>query len=194
MTSPEQRDRRLGPLVLGAIGVVYGDVGTSPLYTMRVVFTGEHGLPLTQANVYGLLSIVFWALVIIVTLKYVTLIMRADNRGEGGILALTALVSRGVEHQSRLRWWLVGLGIFGAAMFYGDGMITPAITVLGAVEGLEVMAPGLGHFIVPLALAIVIGLFSIQKRGTASVGRMFGPIMVVWFVVIAVLGIMHIAA
>ncbi len=192
MTQPAQ-ERRLGPLVIGAIGVVYGDVGTSPLYTMRVVFTGEHGLALTTANVYGLLSIVFWALVLIVTLKYVTLIMRADNRGEGGILALTALVSRGVEHQSRLRWWLVGFGIFGAAMFYGDGMITPAITVLGAVEGLEVMAPRLAHFVVPLALAIVIGLFSIQKRGTASVGRLFGPIMAVWFVVIAVLGILQLA-
>lgn len=188
MTQPAQ-ERRLGPLVIGAIGVVYGDVGTSPLYTMRVVFTGEHGLALTTANVYGLLSIVFWALVLIVTLKYVTLIMRADNRGEGGILALTALVSRGVEHQSRLRWWLVGFGIFGAAMFYGDGMITPAITVLGAVEGLEVMAPRLTHFVVPLALAIVIGLFSIQKRGTASVGRLFGPIMVVWFVVLSLIHI-----
>src|SRR5947209_19380375 len=123
--------RRLAPLVIGAIGVVFGDVGTSPLYTMRVVFNGEHGLALTRFNVYGLLSIVFWALMVIVTLKYVTLIMRADNRGEGGILALTALVSRGVEHQSRLRWWLVGLGIFGAAMFAGDGISTATISVVG---------------------------------------------------------------
>ena len=193
MTGPTDDKGRNRALIIGAIGVVYGDVGTSPLYTMRVVFNGEHGLPLTQGNVYGLLSIVFWALVVIVTLKYVVLIMRADNRGEGGILALTALVSRGVERQSRLRWWLVGLGIFGAAMFYGDGMITPAITVLGAVEGLEVMAPGLAPFVVPLAVVIVAALFSIQKRGTASVGKLFGPIMCVWFVAIALLGILQIA-
>ena len=180
------------PLMLGAIGVVFGDVGTSPLYTMRVVFNGEHGLPLNQGNVYGLLSIVFWALMVIVTLKYVFLIMRADNRGEGGILALTALVSRGVEHQSRLHWWLVGLGIFGAAMFYGDGMITPAISVLGAVEGLEVITPHLAPFVVPICLVILVGLFMAQRRGTASVGVMFGPVMCVWFVTLAVLGVWHI--
>jgi len=182
----------MAPLVLGALGVVFGDVGTSPLYTMRVVFSGEHGLPLTAANVYGLLSIVFWSLIIIVTLKYVTLIMRADNRGEGGILALTALVSHGVAHRSRTRWWLVGFGIFGAAMFYGDGMITPAITVLGAVEGLEVMAPALRSYVVPVAVVILVGLFWIQRRGTASVGVMFGPVMCVWFGVLAVLGLLQI--
>ena len=131
------------PLVIGAIGVVFGDIGTSPLYTLRTAFTGQHGLPLDADNVLGVLSVIFWALMIVVTLKYITLIMRADNRGEGGILALTALVSRGLDDARALRWWLVGLGIFGAAMFYGDGMITPAITVLGAVEGLEVMAPAL---------------------------------------------------
>ena len=124
----------MAPLVLGAIGVVFGDIGTSPLYTLRTAFTGHHGLALTPANVLGILSVIFWALVIVVTLKYAALIMRADNRGEGGILALTALVSRGLQRGERRRWWLVGLGIFGAAMFYGDGMITPAITVLGAVE------------------------------------------------------------
>jgi KUP system potassium uptake protein len=184
--------KKLAPLILGAIGVVYGDVGTSPLYTMRVVFTGEHGLPLNPGNVYGLLSIVFWALVIIVTLKYVTLIMRADNRGEGGILALTALVSRGVEHRSRMRWWLVGFGIFGAAMFYGDGMITPAITVLGAVEGLDIATPALHNYVVPVSLVVLVGLFWIQRRGTASVGVMFGPVMCVWFAVLAVLGVLQI--
>src|ERR1700747_1159186 len=126
----------LTPLVVGAIGVVFGDIGTSPLYTLRECFTGAHGLPLTEANVYGILSVVFWAITIIVTLKYVTLIMRADNNGEGGIMALTALVSRGLTER-RARRWLLGLGIFGAAMFYGDGMITPAISVLSAVEGLE---------------------------------------------------------
>src|SRR5206468_12424789 len=126
--------KRMAPLVIGAIGVVYGDIGTSPLYTLRQCFTGTHSLSLAPENVLGILSIIFWALVIVVTLKYVMLIMRADNRGEGGILALTALVSRGLDRQARLRWWLVGCGIFGAAMFYGDGMITPAISVLGAVE------------------------------------------------------------
>ena len=180
------------PLVIGAIGVVFGDIGTSPLYTMREVFSGAHRMALTAANVHGLLSVVFWALVVVVTLKYVALIMRADNRGEGGILALTALVSGGLPRQSRLRWWLVGFGIFGAAMFFGDAMITPAISVLSAVEGLEVMAPGLGTFVVPITVAIMIGLFSIQKHGTASVGRLFGPVCALWFVALALLGLLQI--
>ena len=167
--------RRMAPLVIGAIGVVYGDIGTSPLYTLRQCFTGTHPLSLSPENVLGILSVIFWALVIIVTLKYVTLIMRADNRGEGGILALTALVSRGVDRNARFRWWLVGLGIFGAAMFYGDGMITPAISVLGAVEGLEIIAPHLHPFIVPVTLVIIVALFTIQKRGTASVGDPVRP-------------------
>ena len=181
----------MSPLVVGAIGVVFGDIGTSPLYTLRQCFGGEHLVPLTPANVLGVLSIIFWALMIIVTAKYVTLIMRADNRGEGGILALTALVSRGLGNRGRRRWWPVGFGIFGAAMFYGDGMITPAISVLGAVEGLEIIAPHLHPFIVPVTLVIVVALFAIQKRGTASVGRLFGPIMCAWFVVLAVLGAMQ---
>ncbi len=185
--------RRMTPLVIGAIGVVYGDIGTSPLYTLRQCFTGVHTLPLTPGNVLGVLSIIFWALMIVVTLKYVALIMRADNRGEGGILALTALVARGVEQQSRRRWWLVGCGIFGAAMFYGDGMITPAISVLGAVEGLEIITPQLHPFIVPVTLVIIVALFAIQKQGTASVGIMFGPVMCTWFVVIAVLGLLSVA-
>jgi KUP system potassium uptake protein len=184
--------RPMGPLVLGAIGVVFGDIGTSPLYTMRTAFSGHHGLPLNPDNVMGILSVIFWALMIIVTLKYITLIMRADNRGEGGILALTALVSRGLQRGERRRWWLVGLGIFGAAMFYGDGMITPAITVLGAIEGLEVAAPALDHYVVPLSVLIMIGLFSIQKRGTATIGAVFGPVMCVGFVVLAVLGLLQI--
>jgi KUP system potassium uptake protein len=182
------------PLVVGAIGIVFGDIGTSPLYTMREVFGGAHGMPLTSANVYGLLSLVFWALVVIVTLKYVALIMRADNRGEGGILALTALVARGLSRNDRLRWWLVGFGIFGAAMFFGDAMITPAISVLGAVEGLEVIAPGMHAFIVPVAVVIMIALFAIQKHGTHSVGRLFGPITILWFVSLAVLGLVQIVA
>jgi KUP system potassium uptake protein len=179
-------------LMLGAVGVVYGDIGTSPLYTMREVFGGHHALAFTPENVYGLLSVIFWALVVVVTLKYVVLIMRADNRGEGGILALTALVSRGTEGQAQLRWWLVGLGIFGSAMFFGDAMITPAISVLSAVEGIEVITPLLHPFIVPLTLVILVGLFWIQKRGTGSVGALFGPICALWFVVLAVLGLTQI--
>ena len=184
---------KLMPLVIGAVGVVYGDIGTSPLYTLRTAFTGSYGLSLTPANVLGVLSVIVWALVIVVTLKYITLIMRADNRGEGGILALTALVSRGIEDRARMRWWLVGLGIFGAAMFYGDGMITPAITVLGAVEGLGVIAPALHPFIVPIAVVILVALFAIQRSGTARLGAVFGPVMVVWFIVLAVLGGLEIA-
>ena len=178
----------MGMLMLGAMGVVFGDIGTSPLYTMREVFSAQHGVELVPANVLGLLSVVFWSLIIIVTLKYVTLIMRADNRGEGGILALTALVSGRLTRESRLRWWLVGLGIFGAAMFFGDAMITPAVSVLGAVEGLEVMTPALKPFIVPLALVILVALFAIQRRGTGSVGALFGPICALWFVALALLG------
>ncbi len=179
----------MGALIVGAIGVVYGDIGTSPLYTVREAFHGPHALPLTSANVLGVLSVIFWSLVIVVTFKYVTLVLRADNRGEGGVLALTALVSRGLEGQPRRRWWLVGFGIFGAAMFYGDGMITPAISVLSAVEGLEVMAPALRDFVIPTTLAILVALFAIQRHGTGRVGAMFGPVMCVWFVVLAVLGL-----
>ncbi len=193
IAGPHGPPKAMAPLVIGAIGVVYGDIGTSPLYTLRTAFTGHHGISLSEANVMGLLSVIFWALVVVVTLKYVTLIMRADNRGEGGILALTALVSRGIEDRERLRWWLVGFGIFGAAMFYGDGMITPSITVLGAVEGLEVIAPALHPFIVPVSIVIVVALFAIQKHGTGSIGMVFGPVMCTWFVVLAALGGMQIA-
>ena len=188
MSDPAGSSKRMSPLIIGAIGVVFGDIGTSPLYTLRQCFGGDHLVALTRENVFGILSVIFWALMIVVTVKYVMLIMRADNRGEGGILALTALVSRGLGNRGRRRWWLVGFGIFGAAMFYGDGMITPAISVLGAVEGLEIIAPELHPFIVPVTLAIVLALFAIQKRGTASVGRLFGPVMCVWFVVLAILG------
>src|SRR6266567_2744960 len=183
----------LAPLIIGAIGIVFGDIGTSPLYTLRACFTGPHGLPLRSENVLGVLSVIFWAIMIIVTFKYVTLIMRADNRGEGGIMALTALASRGIN-DPRARWVMVGLGIFGAAMFYGDGMITPAISVLSAVEGLEVVAPALNHFVLPATMLILIGVFSIQRHGTASVGVLFGPVMCLWFVTLAVLGAIQIAA
>ena len=183
---------RMLPLIVGAIGVVYGDIGTSPLYTLRTAFTGQYGLSLSQDNVLGVLSTIVWALVIVVTLKYITLIMRADNRGEGGILALTALVSRGIEDRARMRWWLVGLGIFGAAMFYGDGMITPAITVLGAVEGLGVIAPALHPYIVPVSVIILVVLFAVQRTGTARLGAVFGPVMATWFLVLGVLGALEI--
>ena len=176
------------PLVVGAIGVVYGDIGTSPLYALRTAFTGQFGLSVSPSNVLGILSAFLWSLIVVVTFKYITLIMRADNRGEGGILALTALVSRGVEKHDRLRWWLLGLGIFGAAMFYGDGMITPAITVLGAVEGLGVIVPALHTFIVPVSIVILVILFAVQRGGTSKLGAVFGPVMTLWFVVLAVLG------
>ena len=180
------------PLVVGAIGVVFGDIGTSPLYTLRQVFGGSQAMPLTPANVYGLLSLVFWALIVIVTFKYVVLVMRADNRGEGGQLALTALISHGLGRNNRLRWWLVGFGIFGAAMFFGDAMITPAISVLSAVEGIEIVTPALKDYIVPVTLAIMVALFAIQKHGTASVGKLFGPITILWFLTLAVLGVLQI--
>jgi KUP system potassium uptake protein len=179
-------------LVVGAIGVVYGDIGTSPLYMLRTAFTGTHALALTPENVYGVLSVVFWSLVVIVTLKYIALIMRADNNGEGGILALTALVSRGLGPGEARRWWLVGFGIFGAAMFYGDGMITPAISVLSAVEGLEIVTPALSHWVIPATLVIIVLLFAVQKHGTARVGMFFGPVTALYFVTIATLGIVEI--
>jgi KUP system potassium uptake protein len=184
--------KQLASLVLASMGVVFGDIGTSPLYTLRECFSGAHGLPLTEAHILQILSVIFWAITIVVTLKYVTLIMRADNRGEGGIMALTALVSGGLVN-ARARWWLVGFGIFGAAMFYGDGMITPAISVLSAVEGLEVVAPPLKPYVVPVTMVILVGLFSIQRRGTARVGGLFGPVMGLWFAMLAVLGLGQIA-
>jgi KUP system potassium uptake protein len=182
--------RKRDTVVIGAIGVVYGDIELRRS-THCANASGTHRCRRRRTCSASFDHLL--VLVIVVSLKYVTLIMRADNRGEGGILALTALVSRGLERQARLRWWLVGFGIFGAAMFYGDGMITPAISVLGAVEGLEIIAPQLHPFIVPVTLVIVLALFAIQKRGTASVGILFGPVMCTWFVVLAGLGISEIA-
>jgi KUP system potassium uptake protein len=176
------------PLALGALGVVYGDIGTSPLYALKECFTGPHGVEPTPQNVLGVLSLVFWSMTFVVTIKYLTFVMRADNRGEGGILALLALVGRRRASRPARRAVLV-LGLFGAALLYGDGVITPAISVLGAVEGLAVAAPGLGHAVVPLTVAILIGLFLLQKRGTATVGAVFGPIMLLWFASIALVGL-----
>ena len=173
-------------LALGALGVVYGDIGTSPLYTEQTIFTQYHATAyVTAANVFGVVSLIFWALMVMVSIKYAGFIMRAHNRGDGGIMALTALVRRNHVAHSAV---LVTLGIFGAALFFGDGMITPAISVLGALQGLQVDAPALGHLIVPLSLAILIGLFVLQRYGTGAIGWLFGPVMVIWFVAIGLLG------
>ncbi len=182
---------RMAALTIGAIGIVYGDVGTSPLYTMKEAF-GEHGLPPTPDNVLGVLSLVFWALMLVVSLKYASFIMRADNKGEGGIMALTALAQRSVRKSTRARWGITVLGLFGASLFFGDGVITPAITVLSAVEGLEVAAPGLEPFVVPITVGILLGLFAIQRRGSGKVGAIFGPVMCIWFVTLAVLGLIQV--
>jgi KUP system potassium uptake protein len=178
-------------LTVAALGVVFGDIGTSPLYAMKEVFSGAHDLTPNADRVYGIISLIFWALVIVVTLKYVALIMRANNRGEGGIMALVALVKR-TPTSARVTSLLVLLGIFGAALFYGDGMITPAISVLSAVEGLSVAAPGVESLVVPIALAILTGIFVVQRFGTGAVGRLFGPVMLLWFGVLGTLGVAEI--
>ena len=182
----------LTALTLGAIGVVYGDIGTSVLYAVKEVFGHGH-VPFTPDNVYGILSIFFWTLTVIISLKYVTLVLRADNNGEGGLVAMLALASQSVKDRPILRRRLLIVGIFGTCLFYGDGVITPAISVLSAVEGLEVVSPAFKSAVIPLTLVILFGLFAVQKRGTADIGRFFGPITLVWFVTIAVLGISHIA-
>lgn len=175
-------------LTIAAVGVVFGDIGTSPLYTMREAFSPRYGLAANADNVLGVLSLIFWALIIVVTAKYVFFMMRADNRGEGGMMALLALVLRATKRGSTKRLLLISLGLFGASMFYGDGVITPAISVLSAVEGLEVAAPGLKPFVIPLTIIIVIMLFLFQQKGTAKVGAIFGPVTVVWFAVLGLLG------
>ena len=180
-------------LAVGAIGVVFGDIGTSPLYAMRDTFAGHHRLPLDQLHIFGIVSLMFWSMMIIVTLKYVTVIMRADNKGEGGSLALLALINQRISGK---RWssGIVLLGVFATALFYGDSMITPAVSVLGAIEGLAVYEPAMAPAVVPMVVGILIFLFFIQSRGTAKVANLFGPIMLVYFAVIAVLGVSSIAA
>ena len=185
--SAKPRAGRLFSLTLTAVGVVYGDIGTSPLYAMRECFFGSHSVPVSHANVLGVLSLIIYSLVLVISVKYIAIVMRADNQGEGGILALTALLPQRSENRRGLSL-LVALGIFGAALLYGDGMITPAITVLGAVEGLKVATPLFDPYVVPVAVVILIAVFAIQRHGTHRVGRLFGPIMVVWFAVIGVLG------
>jgi len=178
-------------LVIGAIGVVFGDIGTSPLYSLKECFSQEHGIPFSHDAVLGIISMLFWAMIIVVSLKYVLFVMRADNDGEGGVLALMALALRTAAPRSRMARLLMMLGIFGACMFYGDAVITPAISVMSAVEGLEIAAPGLTHFVIPITLVILCALFVIQRSGTHIVGRLFGPIMVVWFLALGALGLMH---
>jgi KUP system potassium uptake protein len=185
--------RNVPALMLAAIGVVFGDIGTSPLYAMKETFAGPHPLALDKPHIYGVLSLVFWSIMVVVSIKYVIVIMRADNRGEGGSLALLALVSRAADGRAGLTSLVGALGIFAAALFYGDSMITPAISVLSAVEGLQVVAPQLESYVVPLTMAILLVLFFIQRHGTEAVGRMFGPIMLLWFGVLAVVGVKNIA-
>jgi len=189
--SQDHQQSSLAGLTLGAIGVVYGDIGTSVLYSVKEVFGSGH-VAFTPDNVYGILSIFFWTLTFIVSLKYVTLVLRADNNGEGGLVAMLALASSSVRDKPRLRSVLLVVGIFGTCLFYGDGVITPAISVLSAVEGLEVVSPAFKKAVIPLTLLILLCLFAVQKRGTGGIGKFFGPITMVWFVAIAVLGIYHI--
>ena len=191
-TTLATRRKAFAGLALGALGVVYGDIGTSPLYAVQTTF-GEQGIAPTTSNVLGVLSLMFWALAMVVSLKYVVFIMRADNKGEGGIMALTALAQRSARGHVRARWWIMILGLLGASLFYGDGVITPAISVLSAVEGLKVATPALSHWVVPITLVVIIGLFVLQRHGSAKVGAVFGPIMLLWFAAIAVLGVIAIA-
>ncbi len=183
----------LAALTLGAIGVVYGDIGTSVLYAMKEVFGSGH-VEFTPDNIYGILSIFFWTLTIIVSIKYVALVLRADNHGEGGLVAMLALASMAVKDRPVLRQRMLIVGIFGTCLFYGDGVITPAISVLSAVEGLEVVSPAFKKYVIPLTIIILFGLFAVQKRGTSGIGKFFGPITVVWFAAIAALGVYHIAS
>jgi KUP system potassium uptake protein len=183
----------LTTLSLGAIGVVYGDIGTSPLYTMNTIFTaGTHAVPLNPENVLGIVSLIFWSLMVVVSIKYIAFIMRADNRGEGGIMALMALALRKMEGKGKFRAALMLLGILGVALFYGDGIITPAISVLSAVEGLQVASPAFKTFVIPITIALLGGLFIFERKGTARVGNLFGPIMCMWFGTIAILGALNI--
>jgi KUP system potassium uptake protein len=191
LPSHKHGTRDLFGLSLGALGIVYGDIGTSPLYALRECFHGEHGIHPTHDNVLGVLSLVFWVLIVTISIKYLIFVMRADNRGEGGILALMSLIPKKLRRVGpEGHWVLVALGLFGAALLYGDGMITPAISVLSAVEGLSVATPYFNPYVVPITIVVLFGLFLIQRRGTAGIGALFGPVMILWFLVLAVLGIL----
>src|SRR5881392_2784649 len=179
-------------LAIGAIGIVFGDIGTSPIYAFRETFAGHHTLIPDKLHIFGVLSLIFYSMMIIVTLKYVSIIMRADNKGEGGSLALLALINRTLSGKKKWTSGVIMLGVFATALFYGDSMITPAISVLSAVEGFTTVNAGLEPFVIPIAVGILVGLFAIQSRGTARVGLMFGPVMIFYFVTLAVLGVLHI--
>jgi len=185
----ENNNQKTSAITLAALGVVFGDIGTSPLYAMRECFTGHHGVALTEANVLGVLSLIIWSLIIVVTIKYLMFVMRADNRGEGGILALMSLLHPRDEKVRRFMHPVVALGLIGAVLLYGDGIITPAVTVLGAVEGLKEISPVFEPFVLVIALAILVGLFLVQKNGTAKIGRVFGPIILMWFITLAAMGL-----
>lgn len=193
MSSSHQKSS-VAALTVAAIGIVYGDIGTSPLYTLKTIFSAEHGLPLTHDNLLGAISLILWGLIIVVSLKYVTLMLRADNRGEGGILSLLALTLSSVTKNSKWYFPLMLVGLFGATLFFGDAVITPAISVLGAVEGLSVATPTLTPYVLPLAVVILVGLYSLQWHGTAGIGRWFGPVMILWFATLAAMGIVNIVA
>lgn len=192
MSTDSQRES-VAALTLGALGVVYGDIGTSPLYTMKEIFSPATGVPLDSAHLIGAVSVIFWGLMMVVTLKYVMLILRADNRGEGGIMALTALAAKAAGTTNGKRIALLLTGVLGAALFYGDSVITPAMSVLSAVEGLEVISPNFKPYILPISIGIMIALFAVQKHGTSVVGKMFGPIIVIWFSVLGATGLIEIA-
>jgi KUP system potassium uptake protein len=176
-------------LTIAALGVVFGDIGTSPLYALKETFNPEHGIPFSQENVLGGLSTIVWALMLVVTLKYVLLVMRADNEGEGGTMSLLALVFNSTKKHPRWKPYLLALGVIGASLFYGDAVLTPAISVLSAVEGLEIATIAFKPYVVPIAVGVLIGLFAMQRKGSSSVGAIFGPITIVWFLVLAISGL-----
>jgi len=186
--STKKQSASLRAMTLGALGVVYGDIGTSPLYTLHEIFLPTSGMPLDHHHLVGAVSTIFWGLMLVVTLKYVILILRADNNGEGGAMALTALAAKAAGSTPRRRALILTIGMFGATLFFGDSVITPAVTVMGAIEGIEVVAPHLQPYVVPLSVLVLVVLFAVQRFGTGAVGKSFGPIIVVWFVMLAVVG------
>ncbi|RJX33027.1 MAG: potassium transporter Kup [Oxalobacter sp.] len=192
MAARPTHNSSIAALTIAAIGIVYGDIGTSPLYTMKAVFSPEHGLTLNTPNLLGTVSLIVWGLIIIVSLKYVTMVLRADNRGEGGVMALMSLALSSLPKGSRWHFPLMLIGIFGSTLFFGESVITPAISVLSAIEGLEVAAPGLKPYVVPITVVVLLGLYAVQSRGTSGIGKWFGPVMILWFTTLAILGLINV--